>query len=185
MADINLERKERSVWPWILGLLVLAALIWGATELFDRGPRVTERVTETVTEPTVEMPATTPSPEARTTASLPVAQILASPTMYTTPVDGQARVTEVVSDRAFWLEEGGNRILAVLDQPFRGTPALSQGMMVRIEDGRVYTSSNLNQLPVQLEAEVHDLARQQTAILYVTSGNLEVVEEMQTPTRSM
>lgn len=28
MADINVERKEGSVWPWIIGLVVLALLIW-------------------------------------------------------------------------------------------------------------------------------------------------------------
>ena len=28
MAEIKVERKERSVWPWIIGALVLLALIW-------------------------------------------------------------------------------------------------------------------------------------------------------------
>lgn len=29
MAELNIERKERSVWPWVLGgLLLLALLIW-------------------------------------------------------------------------------------------------------------------------------------------------------------
>jgi hypothetical protein len=28
VADINVERKEGSVWPWIIGLVVLALLIW-------------------------------------------------------------------------------------------------------------------------------------------------------------
>ncbi|MDQ3557159.1 MAG: hypothetical protein M3409_10365 [Gemmatimonadota bacterium] len=29
MADINVERKEGgSIWPWILGLLLLALLAW-------------------------------------------------------------------------------------------------------------------------------------------------------------
>jgi hypothetical protein len=29
MADINIERKERNVWPWIVvGLIVLALIIW-------------------------------------------------------------------------------------------------------------------------------------------------------------
>jgi hypothetical protein len=28
VADINVERRERSVWPWIIGLIILALLIW-------------------------------------------------------------------------------------------------------------------------------------------------------------
>ena len=36
MAEINLEHKKRSIWPWILGLIVLALLIWLAVEMMDR-----------------------------------------------------------------------------------------------------------------------------------------------------
>lgn len=28
MAEIHIERHERSIWPWVLGLLVLALLAW-------------------------------------------------------------------------------------------------------------------------------------------------------------
>lgn len=28
MADINVERKGPNIWPWIIGLIVLALLIW-------------------------------------------------------------------------------------------------------------------------------------------------------------
>jgi len=28
VAEIKVERRERSVWPWIIGALVLLALIW-------------------------------------------------------------------------------------------------------------------------------------------------------------
>ena len=34
MADINVERKGPSVWPWIAGLLVLAIAIWALAEMF-------------------------------------------------------------------------------------------------------------------------------------------------------
>lgn len=35
MAEINVERKDTSIWPWILGLLLLALLAWGVYELLD------------------------------------------------------------------------------------------------------------------------------------------------------
>jgi hypothetical protein len=44
MADINIDRKRTSVWPWILGLIVLALLIWALYELFDRKDDVPETV---------------------------------------------------------------------------------------------------------------------------------------------
>jgi hypothetical protein len=34
MADIDVERKSPSVWPWVIGLLVLALLIWALVEMF-------------------------------------------------------------------------------------------------------------------------------------------------------
>jgi len=55
MADINVERKQRSIWPWIVGLLVLALLIWLLASMFNRRD---EGVV--VEETTVETPARTP-----------------------------------------------------------------------------------------------------------------------------
>lgn len=37
MADIDVERKGPSIWPWIIGLIVLALLIWLLVELFGGG----------------------------------------------------------------------------------------------------------------------------------------------------
>lgn len=43
MADINVERKGPSIWPWVIGLIVLALLIWALMELFGRSdPGVVE-----------------------------------------------------------------------------------------------------------------------------------------------
>ena len=40
MAEIKVERKGPSRWPWILAVLTLALLIWALTSFFDRGPEV-------------------------------------------------------------------------------------------------------------------------------------------------
>lgn len=59
MADINVERKGTSIWPWIIGLIVLALLIWLLTELFDGGEDTTEPVTA---EPVSTQPVVEPAP---------------------------------------------------------------------------------------------------------------------------
>ena len=37
MAEINIERHERSIWPWIVGLLVLALLAWWLLSMRSSG----------------------------------------------------------------------------------------------------------------------------------------------------
>ena len=36
MAEINIEKKKKgSIWPWIIGLLVIVGIIWVASEVID------------------------------------------------------------------------------------------------------------------------------------------------------
>ena len=35
MAEIRVEKKKTSIWPWILGLIVAALLVWGLTQARD------------------------------------------------------------------------------------------------------------------------------------------------------
>lgn len=57
MADINVERKGPSIWPWVIGLLVLALLIWAIAEMVDTDEAVDEVAeVEAVEEPPAAMP---------------------------------------------------------------------------------------------------------------------------------
>lgn len=69
MADINVERKRRgpNFLPWLLGLVLLAALIWGLMRFMGNdGERegttttTTESTTTTETTPASGTPAPTP-----------------------------------------------------------------------------------------------------------------------------
>lgn len=50
MAEIGIQKKKGSIWPWIIGLIVAALLIWALTEMLDTGDDVV------VTEPGVVEP---------------------------------------------------------------------------------------------------------------------------------
>jgi hypothetical protein len=36
VAEINIERKQRSIVPWILGLVLLLLVIWALVKTMDR-----------------------------------------------------------------------------------------------------------------------------------------------------
>lgn len=72
MADINVERKGPSIWPWILGLIALALLIWALTQMFGREDRTAGVVTDTMVTDT--FPAATPMAPATTAQPAAVQQ---------------------------------------------------------------------------------------------------------------
>lgn len=59
MADIDVRRRGPSIWPWIVGLVVLALLVWLLAERFaDEGPAA-DTVEEVGTQP-ITTPAAVP-----------------------------------------------------------------------------------------------------------------------------
>ncbi|MBC5994463.1 hypothetical protein [Pontibacter cellulosilyticus] len=44
MAEINIERKKRPVWPWLLLIVILALLGWAIYELVTENTVVEEEV---------------------------------------------------------------------------------------------------------------------------------------------
>lgn len=63
MAELNVERKKRHVWPWILGLLALALIIWAIAAKTDVDDEVAQ-----------SMPATTSNEAAPEATSNTAAQ---------------------------------------------------------------------------------------------------------------
>jgi hypothetical protein len=64
MADINIERKSSSIWPWIVGLLLLAVVVFVVLQYFkgrDDGAVVTPADSSAVTAPQYQ-PAPVPPP---------------------------------------------------------------------------------------------------------------------------
>jgi hypothetical protein len=52
MAEVRLEPRRRSAWPWLLALLVLAVVIWSAGEMLTSEPaHAASRATATAARP--------------------------------------------------------------------------------------------------------------------------------------
>lgn len=156
MADIDVERKSSMSWLWwVLGLILLALLIWWLIPDGDDDVLVTDPA------PVVEPmdPVAAPVPGAVGTT---IADVLANPAAHA----GQSfstetvRVAEVVSDRGFWIESNGQRLFVVKNEsPEAGTadvqgpadvrPArnINAGDMVQI-NGTLYASPDEVQPPL-------------------------------------
>lgn len=95
MADINVERKSgggRSILPWILGLLLLGALIWGLSRLLGGGDdEINNATTSDTTVTTTETMPTTGDPAATGTMA-PAAGAAAGTAM---PMDSAAAGTQM------------------------------------------------------------------------------------------
>lgn len=194
MADIDIEKKEKKgmgILPWILGLLLLGLVLWGLTQCGDGGEEeaVVVPADTATTDPAAvaaPMPMDTGMAMADTTAlgaagaagaagALPVAQLLANPGQYASGgASGTARVTEVVSDRGFWVEGAGQRMFVVIAEPQASERAIdiNAGQTLRLS-GTVREGSAAGQV-TGLEQEAVQVAQGQPAFLLVNPSELSV-----------
>ena len=59
MADLNVERRGPSVWPWVIGLIVLALVAWLVVEMLGddaEAERVEVEQVGTFQRPAVDAP---------------------------------------------------------------------------------------------------------------------------------
>ena len=179
MADIDVERKSgASIWPWIIGLIVLALLIWALMELLGDDDEVA--VAPAV--PAVVTPTTTPEPIAQ--GPLCVAQVLAAPTTYIGQRLGTCpmQVVEVVSDRGFWVEENGQRVFVVINEGPPGVadtegaqaerPDINAGQSVNVTEAVVL--DNVANLAGPLDEQTRSIAQQQPWFLATDAANVAI-----------
>lgn len=145
MAEIHIEQKKSNSWMWLVGLLVLALLIWGALELFDRDPEV---AAAPVDAPAVVAADPTPLTDvvAVVTAVDPMPLVGRQVQLTGVPVQS------VPGDSTFWVGPSeSQRLLVVLDeQPTPGTPVEGR---VDVDPGQMVTvTGTLRQMPADLAA---------------------------------
>jgi hypothetical protein len=181
MAEINVERKSGMGWLWwVLGLIVLALLIWWVI------PDGEEEVAVMEPAPMVT-PTTTPEPIAQGT--LCVAQVLSAPTTYIGQTLGTCpmRVVEVVSDRGFWIEENGQRVFVVINEGTQQNPqpgvADAQGQQAEQPDVNAGQTVNITEAMVMdnvanvappLDQQTRDILSSQPWFLVTDGRNISI-----------
>ncbi|MBW3549302.1 MAG: hypothetical protein KY442_00365 [Proteobacteria bacterium] len=193
MAKIDIERKK-TVWPWIVGLIVLLLVIWGLFELLDNDaepamvpPAATAPMTDPAVDPAepaapmdqpVSVAPMPPPPTDADNTSIPVGAIIIGPSEFLgQPVVGTAEVADVPSDRGFWLEQAGQRIFAVIAQSpnMEDEININAGQQVRLA-GIVYDNALASQIAGGLDSETTQIIADQPAFLLVDARNVDIMD---------
>lgn len=178
MADIDVERKGPSIWPWIIGLIILALLIWALVELFGGDEEAEVAAVDPIVAPTGEVSPPTMEPPALVapTAGIPVSQIIESPATFTgQALGGEVRVVEVPTDRGFWIEDQGERLFVILnDAPQEQPVDINPGQTVRMSQAMVY--ENMNNVPGNLDPDTRNILQNQRVFLAVDEANVEILQ---------
>ena len=179
MADIDVKPKRSSIVPWIIGLLVLALIVWLAMEtLTGDTDAETIAVTDTYT-PTAVMPMPATEPSAQQQGDM--AAILANPAQYVgqSMPSMQVQVAEVPTNRGFWVQDdSGHRLFAiVIDQPAEEPIDINTGQTLEINGGTLRDQQYLGQIAGEpLDDQTRSIAQSQQVYLVVNESNLNITE---------
>jgi len=173
MAEINVERKSPGIWPWVIGLAVLALLIWALFALLDGDDEevaVVDPVATPVETAPLEMPDATMA-----AAGIPVSEIVQSPAEWTgRSVAGEARVAEVPTDRGFWIEDGGERLFVLLnDAPAERPVDIAPGQTVRLSGAVVH--GDLAAVPGEIDADTRAIVQGLPVFLGIDESGVEIL----------
>ncbi len=174
MADINVERKSPGIWPWIIGLIVLALLIWALVAAMDGDDDAEVAVLDPAAE-VAEVQPTMPPVEIMT-AGVPVLQIMESPaTWIGQTVAGEVRVVDVPTDRGFWIEDQGRRLFVILnDRPSDASIDIDAGQTLRINQAMIH--DNVSAVSGDVDADTRNIAQGQPVFLTVDEANVEIMQ---------
>lgn len=173
MAEIHIEKKGTNWLAWIIGLIVLALLIWWLVSLFDNeeaneAAGVAEAPAAAVVTPVTDLTMiTTADPMSRVGQEVRLASV---------PVEN------VVSDKAFWLGSGANsRVFAVLENE-PATPGTATEGRYNVQAGQTISAwGTVERMPASLEQQATpwnlqstDLEALRTQQVYVLIDSLRI-----------
>lgn len=171
MAEIPVQKKSSMTWLWVLlGLVLLALLIWWATAGNDDEAEVGEPVA-------VEQQVDT---DVAGAGDATIAQILANPSQYVgSEFSGEVTVGDSLTDRGFWIEEDGNRLFSLItDEPREVPKDINAGQRLQISGGTIRDASSLSELEgADLDANTREVIAGQDVIMVVDEDNIEILQQ--------
>jgi hypothetical protein len=181
MPELDIQRRETTGMPWWVWLLIAVlavALIWwiiaattGDRELAEMTPGVA---------PTEQVAGAREDAGDLTSAEwLPLAAMRANPDNYfNQSVSGIGTVAEVASDQGFWIEQRGERVFVVKDEPLVATPALTTGQQVSLQ-GTVHNPDNMQEVAGVMQLDEATLKMLQGEPAFIKAAAIEVQNETQ------
>jgi hypothetical protein len=164
---------------WLVGSLLLAVLIWWMVEATTPEARLTtiRRAPDVVIAPREQVAgARQQTPDVVQTGAVRLSDVVMAPTRYLgREVSGDAIVERVVSDRGFWIIEGGRRLFALLHHAIpESPPDIDAGQRIRLRG--VFTDPAIVDSVVSgpLAADARQSLQGQPGFILVTS--VEVLE---------
>jgi hypothetical protein len=165
VPEIDIERRERTgmpAWVWLIAALLIGLMIWGLWSAMTNNRRATTPASRVAGERQVTRD------NASGMQNLPLAAMTERPSDYfSTDVRGAATVTEVVSDRGFWVESGGQRAFVTLGEGITEPDVnVNAGQRVAIT-GRFLEANQTNM--GQLEPQVQQSVKSQPGFIQANS----------------
>ncbi|HET6566362.1 MAG TPA: hypothetical protein VFG50_00245 [Rhodothermales bacterium] len=190
MARIPVERERRGSpwWIWLIGLIIIACIIWLLAELFNPDTTPSDEVVEGTEEVQPVAPLTNPGLAAGTITDIDTVFIVPDRLALvgsTVQLDSM-RVASVVGDSTFYVTPFENpdvdhRIFVVLDEVIPAPPDSVEGRY-NVEPGQVVTlTGTLQQIrsddPQNWGVTEEEAQQMQDDQLYLRAQRLEITQE--------
>lgn len=169
MAEIPIEKKSSNAWVWIVLLLLLGALLlWWL--LSDDGEQIAVEDDVVTTELVEE--------DTMMAGDLTLAAIAAAPLAHVgLTFSGDVDVTEVPTDRGFWVEHEGARMFALINDGPQEVPMdINAGQDLQISAATVRNASDLTGIPGDpIDDDTRAILAEQEAYLLINEDDMQII----------
>lgn len=193
MADIMERRTAASnVWAWVLGLIVIAIILWVAYQLITE-----DEVTPMVAPADAKGLPTGPGASdggaigsrigVAGVPSASIREVVADPGSWVgrpwTP-PGEVTAAGIVSDRGLWIDADGSRLLVVLNEPdsWRDAqgrpgewPAIERGYVLRIERATLHEPEHLGNVSGEVDQRTRAAVQRQRIFAATDASDIEII----------